>query len=69
MQSKVNARRAAFAAAIKAAGIDLNKDFFALDFSEISKIDEIRKTFNYSGKNYLGRSRARQFYYAAQAAK
>lgn len=69
MQSKVNARRAAFAAAIKAAGIDLNKDFFALDFSEISKIDEIRKTFRYDGKNYLGRSRARQFYYAAQTAK
>ena len=69
MQSKVNARRAAFAAAIKAAGIDLNKDFFALDFSEISKIDEIRKTFRYDGKNYLGRSRARQFYYAAQMAK
>lgn len=69
MQSKVNARRAAFAAAIKAAGIDLNKDFFALDFSEISKVDEIRKTFRYDGKNYLGRSRARQFYYAAQAVK
>lgn len=69
MQSKVNARRAAFSAAIKAAGIDLNKDFFSLDFSEISKIDEIRKTFRYDGKNYSGRSKARQFYYAAQAAK
>ena len=69
MESKVNARRRAFAAALVNAGIDLDKDFFALDFSQIHTVDEIRKSFNYSGKNYLGRSPARQFYYSAQNAK
>lgn len=60
------ARNKYFADAIKAAGIDLNKDFFTLSFSDISKVNEIRRAFKYSGKNSVGRSRARQFYYAAQ---
>lgn len=60
------ARNKAFAAAIIAAGIDLKKDFFSLTNSEINRVDEIRKNFNYSGQNYLGRSRVRQFWYAAQ---
>ncbi len=60
------ARNKYFADAIKAAGIDLEKDFFTLSSSDISKVDEIRRTFKYSGKNYIGRSPARQFYYAAQ---
>ena len=64
-----NDRRRAFAAAITAAGIDLQKDFFSLDMAQISKIDEIRRLFGYDGTNYLGRSKARQFYYSAQAAK
>ena len=64
-----NARRAAFKNALIAAGIDTTKDFFALSFADIDKVDAIRKTFNYSGRNYLGRSRARQFYYAAQHAE
>lgn len=63
------ARNKYFADAVKAAGIDLNKDYFSLSFSEINKIDEIRRAFGYSGKNYLGRSKARQFYYAAQKGK
>lgn len=58
-----------FADAVKNAGIDLEKDFFQLSGSEITKIDEIRRAFRYSGKNNLGRSRVRQFYYAAQKAK
>ena len=64
-----NARRIAFRNAIISAGIDIEKDFFSLSFAEIDKVEQIRKTFNYSGKNYLGRSRARQFYYSAQNAK
>ena len=64
-----NERRNAFRAAIIAAGIDIEKDFFALSFSEIDKVDEIRRVFGYDGRNYLGRSRCRQFYYSAQAAK
>lgn len=64
-----NARRVAFRNAIISAGIDIKKDFFALSFSDIDKIDQIRKTFGYDGSNYLGRSKARQFYYSAQSAK
>lgn len=60
------ARNKAFAAAISAAGIDLKKDFFSLNTEQINKIDEIRKNFKYSGQNHLGRSRVRQFWYAAQ---
>lgn len=69
MQTNVNNRRRAFRASLEAAGLDVNRDFFTLDGAEISKVDAIRKSFNYSGKNYLGRSRCRQFWYAAQAAK
>lgn len=63
------ARNKYFADAVKAAGIDLNKDYFSLSFNEIDKIEEIRRVFGYSGKNYLGRSKTRQFYYAAQKGK
>lgn len=62
-------RRKLFADALTAAGIDLNKDFFELSSGEVSKVDEIRRAFRYSGKNSVGRSPARQFYYSAQAAK
>ena len=55
-----------FAQAIKEACIDLEKDFFELTNSEISKVDDIRKSFHYSGRNNLGRSACRQFWYAAQ---
>ena len=64
--SSISIRRTAFANALIDAGIDISKDFFALSFSEIDKVDKIRRMFGYDGKNYLGRSKARQFYYAAQ---
>ncbi len=67
--SKVNERRRFFAAQLSAAGLDLSKDFFELDFSQVAKVDEIRKLCRYDGTNYLGRSRCRQFWYAAQSAK
>ena len=66
MKTSVAIRRTAFAKSIKDNGIDLNKDFFSLSFEEISKVDDIRKSFGYDGKNYLGRSRVRQFWYSAQ---
>ena len=56
-----------FAQTIKNAGLDLTKDYFSLSSYEISIVDTIRKSFNYSGRNYLGRSRSRQFWYAAQS--
>lgn len=59
-------RNQLFAQAIKEARIDLEKDFFELTNSEISKVDDIRKSFRYSGRNNLGRSACRQFWYAAQ---
>lgn len=62
-------RRKLFADALTAAGIDLQKDFFSLSSAEISKVDEIRRAFRFSGKNYFGRSACRQFYYSAQRAK
>lgn len=66
MKTSVTIRRTAFAKAIKDNGIDINKDFYSLSFEEISKVDEIRKSFGYDGSNYLGRSRVRQFWYSAQ---
>ena len=66
MKTSVTIRRNAFRNAIINEGIDINKDFFSLSFEEISKVDEIRKSFGFSGDNYLGRSKARQFWYSAQ---
>ena len=66
MKTSVAIRRTAFAKAIKDNGIDLNKDFLSLSFEEISKVDDIRKSFGFDGSNYLGRSKARQFWYSAQ---
>lgn len=48
------------------AGINTSKDFYEHDLTTQSKIEEIRKQSNFSGKNSLGRSPNRQFYYAAQ---
>ena len=59
-------RNELFANAVKVAGIDIEKDFFALSSDDVRKVEEIRKAFRYSGKNYLGRSRVRQFWYACQ---
>ena len=63
------ARNKYFAQALKAAGLDIEKDFFTLSFSEVEKVDEIRRAFGYSGRNQMGRSPARQFWYSAQRAK
>lgn len=59
-------RNKLFAEACKNAGLDLTKDYFILSGSEIAKLDEIRKAFHYSGTNYLGRSKTRQFWYACK---
>lgn len=66
MKTSVAIRRTAFAKAIINEGIDINKDFYSLSFEEISKVDEIRKSFGFDGSNYLGRSKVRQFWYSAQ---
>lgn len=58
-----------FAARAVAAGLDINKDFFELSGLELSLLDNVRKSFKFSGKNYLGRSKCRQFWYAIQKAK
>lgn len=66
MKTSVSIRRTAFANAIISKGIDISKDFYELSFEEISQVDEIRKSFGFDGSNYLGRSKARQFWYSAQ---
>lgn len=48
------------------AGLDVTKDYFSLSSSDIAKVEELRKVFKYSGRNYLGRSKTRQFWYAIQ---
>ena len=58
-----------FADALRNANVDLEKDYFALSSDEVRKVEEIRKVFKYNGKNYLGRSKTQQFYYAAQKEK
>lgn len=63
------ARNKYFKEALNAAGLNTEKDFFSLSGSEITKVDEIRRAFKYSGRNSIGRSPARQFWYAAQRAK
>lgn len=45
---------------------DLNKDFSELFPSEIIDLDNLRKKYGYSGRNALGRSEARQFWYRLQ---
>ena len=59
-------RNVFFADACRAAGIRLEKSFFELSGAELSKLDDIRKAFRYSGKNSAGRSPLRQFYYAVK---
>lgn len=69
MQSKVNTRRAQFAAAIIAAGIDLNTDFFTLPHADLVKLADLTKVLKYKKPaNYPG-CLARAFYYSAQKAK
>ena len=58
-----------FAAVLKSYGIDLEKNYFELSETDLTIVEKVRKSFRYSGNNYLGRSKTRQFYYAAQKAK
>lgn len=67
--ANLNSRRAAFAAAIIAAGIDLNTDFFALPLSDLSKLAGLARSFNYRRPAGYPGSLARAFYYSAQRAK
>ena len=62
-------RNQLFAEVLKSKGINLDMDYFQLSGTELTIVEEVRKSFRYSGKNYLGRSKTRQFYYAAQKAK
>ena len=66
---KTNDRRRAFAAAITAAGIDLNANFFVLSFSDVAKLHELAKTFKYRRPASFPGSLARAFFYSAQMAK
>ena len=68
-QSSINARRPQFRAAILAAGIDLDTDFFALSTDEISKVHDLAKVFKYRRPAGYPGSLARAFYYSAQRAK
>lgn len=61
-----NNRNNEFAAAAVAAGLDPKKCYFSLSSDEVQTVDQIRKMFGYSGYNYMGRSRCRQFWYAIQ---
>ncbi len=60
------ARNKEFAAALTAAGLDLNKNYYSLCDNDLRTVEKIRKMFNYSGRNYLGRLPREQFWYAAQ---
>lgn len=66
--SRLAVRRASFAAAIAAAGVDLSKDFFELSFSEISTVHDLAKTFKYRRPAGFPGSLGRAFYYSAQRA-
>ena len=49
-------------------GINLEKDFFELTHNELNIVEKVRKAFKFSGRNSLGRSACRQFYYHCQKA-
>lgn len=68
MKAKILIRRNSFRNAVIAEGINPNKDFYELSPLELSKVDDIRKSFGYDGRNYLGRSKVRQFWYSLQKA-
>lgn len=68
-QSKTNERRRAFLAAIEAAGIDTNTDFFALSFSDLATLATLAKNFKYRKPASFPGSLARAFYYSALMAK
>lgn len=49
-------------------GINLEKDFYELTNDELRIVEKVRKAFKFSGRNNLGRSACRQFYYHCQKA-
>ena len=51
---------------VKRAGLNLNKDYYQLSSSEITKLTDIRKAIGYKGTNSSGRSPSRQFWYYVQ---
>lgn len=59
-------RRNLMRSACKAAGVDLNKDFFSLSSAERANVEEVRKAFKFKGKNNVGRTPGQQFYYYVQ---
>lgn len=69
MKNSVNNRRRAFKAAIIAAGINPETDFFALSFSEIATLHDLAKSFKYRKSESFPGSLARAFYYSALMAK
>ena len=68
-QTTTNNRRRAFRAAIEAAGIDMNTDFFALSFSDIAALDNLARVYRYRRPASFPGSTARAFFYSAQRAK
>ncbi len=67
--STINNRRHAFLAAIEAAGINTNTDFFALSFSDLATLAELAKVYKYRKPASFPGSTARAFYYSALMAK
>ena len=67
--SAINARRREFRAAVLAAGIDINTDFFALPLAAVSTLHDLAKVFKYRRPAGYPGSLARAFYYSAQRAK
>ena len=57
------------ASVLRTNGINLEKDFFELTNDELTIVENVRKAFKFSGRNNLGRSACRQFYYHCQKSK
>lgn len=68
-QTTTNNRRRAFLAAIEAAGIDTNKDFYTLSFSDLAILADLARAFKYRKPASFPGSLSRAFYYSALMAK
>ena len=68
-QSNTNNRRRAFKAAILAAGINPETDFFTLSFDDLATLARLAKDFKYRKPASFPGSLARAFYYSALMAK
>lgn len=47
-------------------GLDLDLDYFVLENEEYALLNKLQKVTGYDGRNYLGRSKQRQFWYYLQ---